>query len=70
MVCKSGDVLLAKAMKNHAKLLPPILIPLGRESLSSKDFIALDIRSLLKEEEPIHMLTNRTKQNSTGQLRW
>lgn len=67
-VCESGDLLLAKAMKNHANLLPPILIPLGREPLSSKEFIALDNGTMLKEKEPIYMLTNRTKRHGAAAI--
>lgn len=60
-LCESSDLLLAKAMKNHCKVLPPILIPLSGEDISKEDFIHLDNRKAVSNKETIYMLTNEMR---------
>lgn len=57
----SGDFLLAKAMKNHMNLLPPVLIPLGNGEALGGKLVELDDKETLTEKAAIYILTNRER---------
>lgn len=54
----SGDLLLAKAMKNHASVLPPVFKTLGSSPDSKEEEISLQDGKTLEKKDPFYMLSN------------
>lgn len=54
----SGDLLLAKAMKNHASVLHPVFKTLGSSPDSKEEEISLQDGKVLEKNDPFYMLSN------------
>lgn len=54
----SGDLLLAKAMKNHTSVLPPVFKTLGSSPDSKEEEISLQDGKMLEKKDPFYMLSN------------
>lgn len=64
----SGDILLAKAMKNHSTLLPPVLVPLNGKETLKEDIIELNNSEKIEKKSNLYILTNRNRQYGAASI--